>query len=66
MFNSNKITMGQINICLKEINFSQKCKLLHSYLVKDIICLIQGRNWFDSNEFLLGSQILSLKQTNFI
>ena len=33
-------------------------------MVKDIICLIQGRNSFDSNKILFGSQILSLNQTN--
>ena len=36
------------------------------YMVKDIICLIQSRNLFDSNKYLFGSKIFCLNQTNFI
>ena len=35
-------------------------------MVKDIICLIKGRKLFDLYEFLFGSKILNLNQTNFI
>ena len=35
-------------------------------MVKDIICLIQGRNLFHSNKYLFGPKIVCLNQTNFI
>ena len=35
-------------------------------MVKDIICLIQGRNLFDLNEYLFGPKIFWLNQTNFV
>ena len=35
-------------------------------MVKDIICLIQGRNLFDSNKYLFGPKIFCLNQTNFV
>ena len=34
-------------------------------MVKDIICLIQGRNLFDPNKYLFSTKIFYLKQTNF-
>ena len=35
-------------------------------MVKDIICLIWGRNLFDSNNYLFGPKIFGLKQINFV
>ena len=35
-------------------------------MVKDIICLIEGRNLLDLNNFLFGSKIFCLNQTNFV
>ena len=35
-------------------------------MVKDIICLIQGRNSFDSNQYLFDPKIFCLNQTNFV
>ena len=35
-------------------------------MVKDIICLIQGRNLFDSNKYLFGPMIFCLNQTSFV
>ena len=41
LFDSDKIFLDQINICLNQINMSLKQKkLLHSYLVKHVSCLI--------------------------
>ena len=35
-------------------------------MVKDIICLIQGRNLFDSNQYLFDPKIFCLNQKNFV
>ena len=35
-------------------------------MVKDLICLIQGRNLFDSNKYLFDPKIFCLNQTNFV
>ena len=51
MFKSNKF-------------FFKTNKLLHSYMIKDIICLLQGRNLFDLKTFLFGLKIFCLNQTN--
>ena len=37
---------------------------MHLYIVKDIICLIQGRDLFDFKKFLYDSTILCLNLTN--
>ena len=34
-------------------------------MVKDIICLIQGRHFFDSNQYLFDPKIFCLNQKNF-
>ena len=35
-------------------------------MVKDINCLIEGRNLFDSNKYLFGPKIFCLNQKNFV
>ena len=35
-------------------------------MVKDIICLIQGRNLFDSNQYLFNPKIFRLNQKNVV
>ena len=35
-------------------------------MVKDIICLIQGRNLFDSTQYLFDPKIFCLNQKNFV
>ena len=35
-------------------------------MVKDIICLIQGKNLFDPNKYLFSPKIFYLNQTNFV
>ena len=35
-------------------------------MVKDIICLIQGRNLFDSNQYLFDPKIFFLNQKNVV
>ena len=35
-------------------------------MVKDIICLIQGRNLFDSNQYLFDPKIFCLNQKKFV
>ena len=35
-------------------------------MVKDIICLIQGRHLFDSNQYLFDPKIFCLNQKNFV
>ena len=35
-------------------------------MVKDIICWIQGRNLFDSNEYLFDPKIFCLNQKKFV
>ena len=46
--------------------FFKSKKLMHWYIVKDIICLIWGRNLFDSNKYLFGPKIFCLNRTNFV
>ena len=35
-------------------------------MVKDIICLIQGRNLFDSNQYSFDPKIFCLNKKNFV
>ena len=35
-------------------------------MVKDIICLIQGRNLFNSNQYLFDPKIFCLNRKNFV
>ena len=46
--------------------FFKTNKLIHWYMVKDIICLILGRNLFDLKKYLFGPKIFCLNQTNFV
>ena len=39
---------------------------MHWYIIKDIICLIQGRNLFDSKQYLFDPKIFCLNQKNVV
>ena len=64
-FKQNIVGENKYLFKLNKIFFKWK-KLMHWYMVKDIIFLIQGRNLFHLNKFLFVSKILWLNQTNLL